>query len=170
MLRQLSRAPLLRLLPPWHSTAFAQPIERRELSALERGIHALHATEKGSKLGRSVAAYAKEIGRPGQTVAREVAAAAVYEAVSHQRETADIPPATHLAEIHAAPRWLWHALVEKLETESLMVVRLRDIVSELKGVPEPLLVFDTDRIAERIVARTMKPSEVGAMNDTFSRK
>jgi hypothetical protein len=114
-----------------------------ELSALERGLHALHTTEKGSKLGRSVAAYAKEIGRPVATVSWETSAAAVYEAVSSHEETAPNVGARHLAEIHAAPRWLWPALVDRLQAENLPVVRLREIVAELKGVPEPLSVFDT---------------------------
>jgi hypothetical protein len=44
---------------------------------MERGIHALRATQKG-KHGLSIAAYAAKVGRPDQSVNREVNAAVVF--------------------------------------------------------------------------------------------
>ncbi len=77
-----------------------------ELSPLERGLHALAATEKG-KHGRSVAAYAEEVGRPQPTVAKEVMAARFAQSYSTCNNLAELQPyARHLAEIHAAPAWL----------------------------------------------------------------
>ncbi len=55
-------------------TAFLQLVltnTQSELSPLEHGMHALAATEKG-KHGRSVAAYAEQVGRTQRTVSMEV--------------------------------------------------------------------------------------------------
>src|SRR4051794_16976224 len=85
-----------------------------ELSPLERGMHALQATERGSKTGRSVKAYAEAIGRSQQAVAFEVAAAKVAGAVTDQYVTAlqFLEYAPPLAAIHAAPACTWALLVE----------------------------------------------------------
>ena len=92
-----------------------------ELSPLERGVHALGFVVKG-KHGQSVEAYAK---------AGEVAAAELFSEIGHLADSTghsrrlvmqsgpDIGTEgdrshNHLAELHAAPRWLWRALVAKL--------------------------------------------------------
>jgi hypothetical protein len=56
-----------------------------DLTALERGMHALHVTEKG-KHGLSIAAYAAKVGRPDQSVNREVNAAEVFAEATSQRD------------------------------------------------------------------------------------
>ena len=71
----------------------------------------VRVTEKGSKLGKNVNAYAEAVGRPRQSVEMEVHAAEVYRAVSTYVLTSPIGQPRHLAEIHAAPQWLWSALV-----------------------------------------------------------
>jgi hypothetical protein len=48
-----------------------------ELSPLERGVHALAATEKGDHNGKSIAAYAALVGRPERSVGQEIEAARV---------------------------------------------------------------------------------------------
>ncbi|HVC52771.1 MAG TPA: hypothetical protein VND87_12175 [Stellaceae bacterium] len=75
-----------------------------ELSALERGMHALGAPD--------IRAYAKAVGREKeeQTVRREIRAAEVAKAVDHMVNALS-ENVRHLAEIHAAPSWLWGALV-----------------------------------------------------------
>jgi hypothetical protein len=84
-----------------------------ELTALERGLHALHATEKG-KWQDSVLSYAKSVGRPERSVRNEVHAAEVLDTVPG--EFADVGELSarfsQLVEIHAAPQWLWPALVK----------------------------------------------------------
>jgi predicted outer membrane protein len=76
-----------------------------ELTALERGLHALHRPE-----GMDVKAYAASIGRARTTVQRETYAAAVASAVPiNGHELDDF--STHMVEIHAAPAWLWPTLV-----------------------------------------------------------
>jgi hypothetical protein len=58
---------------------------------------------------------------------------------------------THLAEIHAAPRWLWPALVERLQQgDGLRVVRIREIVAGLKGAPEPASAFNAGDAEARL--------------------
>lgn len=131
-----------------------------ELTPLERGLHALGATEKG-KHGKSVRAYADAVGRPERTVSLEVAAARV--ASSHTRANlADLVEHTrHLAEIHAAPRWLWSALVSSLVANGWTVERIRQVVKSLSDTPEPPKWADATQIAERVVGGTSKSSEIG---------
>jgi ParB/RepB/Spo0J family partition protein len=70
----------LKHVPTWvremdDDTAFMQLVmsnAQSELSPLERGIHALAATEKGKHDGKSVAAYARRVGRPEQTVRDQI--------------------------------------------------------------------------------------------------
>jgi ParB/RepB/Spo0J family partition protein len=97
-----------------------------ELTALERGMHALH-----SKL--DVKAYAKSARRARQTIDNEVRAARVAEAVP------DIGHATRfseLIEIHVAPKWLWPSLVAAMAAEKWTVARTREHVERLKGLPD----------------------------------
>jgi ParB-like chromosome segregation protein Spo0J len=94
-----------------------------ELLPLERGLHALKATDKG-KHGKSVKAYADATTRTPQVVAREVAAARVAAEVSPRGEisgAALIPFARHLAELYAATPWLRPALVARLVQEGWTV-------------------------------------------------
>jgi hypothetical protein len=75
-----------------------------ELSALERGLHALRS-------GMDVRAYADSVGRKRATVQNEISAARVVEACP-DIGTEATEHFSHLVEIHAAPSWLWPALVE----------------------------------------------------------
>lgn len=77
-----------------------------ELSGLERGIHALDATEKG-KHGRSVDAYAEEVGRAKASVHLEVCAARVAQMSTHVDISNLIDYTRHLSAIHAAPTACW---------------------------------------------------------------
>jgi hypothetical protein len=92
-----------------------------ELTPLERGLHALGATVKGDP-EKGVRAYAGRVGRTQQIVAREVAAARVWKAYNLGCKQAPIDlSAKALAEIHAAPEWLWPALVERLVVDGWTV-------------------------------------------------
>ncbi len=77
-----------------------------ELTALEWGFHAL-----GS--GLDCKAYAGAVGRARTTVQREVYAAEVASSVPISGH-ALASQVTQLAEIHAAPKGLWPALVAEL--------------------------------------------------------
>jgi len=112
-----------------------------ELSALERGMHALQATEKGSKVGKSVAAYAKEVGRNERSVLNETWAAEVAQS-AHVCGLSDLDKyPRHLAEIHAAPEIAWPSLVKAL----------LDAVDE-KGRPSPWTVKLTQAAVAKVKA------------------
>ena len=123
-----------------------------ELSPIERGMHALHS-------GKDVKAYAASVGRARTTVHDEVYAAEVIEAVPHMRN--DLTGYfRHLTEIHAAPRWLWPALVSALVTNEWTVEATRKAVSVLKDIAEPPEWSDRAVIAHAVISGALKPSEV----------
>jgi hypothetical protein len=80
-------------------TAFLELVKsnrQSELSGLEHGMHALRATERGSRTGNSIKDYAESIGRHPRLVNREVAAARV--AASWTISSTDLDKVNHLAE------------------------------------------------------------------------
>ena len=87
--------------------------KQTDLTALERGMHALHS-------GMTERAYAESIGRPAASIHKEKAAAEVAAACFHVE--ADLSEHFRsLSEIHASPRWLWSALVAKMVEEGMTV-------------------------------------------------
>lgn len=105
-------------LPCWvremdDATAYMELVRANaqgELTALERGMHALGFVEKG-KHGKSAESYAKEVGREKEvrSVRREIDAAEVAHEIGDIADLADC--FSQLVEVHTAPRWLWRALV-----------------------------------------------------------
>jgi hypothetical protein len=89
-----------------------------ELTPLERGMHAL-------KSGMTQRAYAEKVGRPAGTVTKEMMAAKVASACSHM----GADDYRTLTEIHAAPSWLWMALVTAASTDDWTVERVRKAVA-----------------------------------------
>lgn len=78
-----------------------------KLHPLEEGLHAL-----GSGLG--LRAYASAVGKAATTIQHRCQAAKVADACTHMG-TADLRDRWRcLAEIHAAPSWLWPALAAEL--------------------------------------------------------
>lgn len=77
-----------------------------ELSALERGLHALRS-------GMDVRAYAKACGRKENTVGNGAKAARVAETVTDIGDEVS-RHFSQLVEIHAAPPWLWPSLVRAM--------------------------------------------------------
>lgn len=97
-----------------------------ELSALERGTHALHS-------GMDVKAYAEAVGRARSTVHREVYAADVAQAVPISGNDLN-RYVTQLAELHAAPSWLWPALAAELMARGWTVEATRGKVAALAHI------------------------------------
>ena len=103
-------------------------------AALERGIHALNS-------GMDVKAYAASVGRERTTVLRETYAAEVASVCHVAHDLSDQFRA--LSEVHAAPRWLWSALVSamvesKWTLEATRKARNGRIIPELgSGAPSP---------------------------------
>jgi hypothetical protein len=104
-----------------------------ELTPIERGRHAL-----GSDM--DVKAYADSVGRAKEyrTVVNETYAAKVANAV------ADVcnDKFYQLVEIHAAPEWLWSALVAAMVEGKWTVELTRKQVARFKGAPEPPDMLD----------------------------
>lgn len=136
-----------------------------ELTALERGLHALGATEKGSKNGRSVKAYAESIGRPQRSVQREVEAAKVAR-VSPCGLTALVEHTRHLSEIHPAPKWLWPALVERLMEDGWTVETTRKNVDRVTHAHAPEEGwFDLERLSRDLIAGKVQLKHIRAAVD-----
>jgi hypothetical protein len=79
---------------------------RGELTALERGLHALRSHGRARLCRCGGVRWEKE----ERSVYAEVAAARVREAVAHVCGDNLTDRYLHLVEIHAAPSWLWPAL------------------------------------------------------------
>ena len=82
-----------------------------ELSALERGMHALRRPD-----GMDVKAYAESVGKPRESVRNEVYAAEVASVAHVGHDLSGY--FRHLMEVHAAQRWLCPALVEGIASVS----------------------------------------------------
>lgn len=93
-----------------------------ELHPLEEGLHAL-----GS--GLDVKAYAAAIGKARTTLQDRVKAARVFQAVTDIRHDAIKDRWPHLAELHAAPAWLWPALAAELVARGWTVEATRGKVA-----------------------------------------
>jgi ParB/RepB/Spo0J family partition protein len=129
-----------------------------ELTALERGMHALHS-------GMDVKAYAESVGRARTSVHNEVYAAKVADTVPHMgNELSNY--FRHLTEIHAAPLFLWPVLVNQLIIDDLTVDATRKMVAEVKDAPEPKKWMNGEAIATNIVTGAMRKTEIQKMLDT----
>lgn len=108
-----------------------------ELTALERGRHALHSRME-------IKAYAESVGREKQwrNVYNEVYAAEVMQAVAHVCNDLSEHFRT-LVEIHAAPSWLWPALVEAMLKDEWTVNTTRERI----GAGSAVLWIKTDNIS-----------------------
>jgi hypothetical protein len=89
-----------------------------ELTPLERGMHAL-------KSGMSVRDYAAKVGRAKGTVDHEMRAAKVASGCPDIGTLGSY----QLSEIHAAPSWLWPALVAHAAADELTVDGVRKAVA-----------------------------------------
>jgi hypothetical protein len=88
-----------------------------ELHPLEVGLHAL-----GS--GLSIRDYAKAQGRKPGSIQDRVEAAKVANTCRDIPTISLIDRWSHLAEIHAAPRWLWPALVAELVADEKQTIEI----------------------------------------------
>jgi ParB-like chromosome segregation protein Spo0J len=111
-----------------------------ELLPLERGIHALQS-------GVGVREYARSIERAPSLVVRERQAAEVFTWVNGDAALLT-DKAKQLAEIHAAPPWLWPALVTRLVAEGWNVDTARAQAGRLKDAAEPPPWADREALAQ----------------------
>ncbi|NCA71891.1 MAG: DUF5131 family protein [Sphingobacteriia bacterium] len=129
-----------------------------ELHALEEGKHAADS-------GMDLKAYAEASGKAYKALYNKATAYRVAS-VSHVG-IADIRDQwRNLAEIHAAPRWLWSALVAEMTRSTWTVAVTRERVAAFKSIGECLPWMNQSAIAEALVAGLMKPSEIERMAAT----
>lgn len=116
-----------------------------KLHPLEEGLHAL-----GS--GLSQRDYAEKVGKGASTVQYRWQAAKVGSSCTHM-SAADLRDRWRcLAEIHAAPSWLWPALAAELVARGWTVEATRGKVAALKDAPEPPVWADSAAIAAAIAS------------------
>lgn len=60
----------------------------------------------------------------------------------------------NLAEIHAAPEWLWTALVHQMVADHWTVAATREKVKAVKDIAEPPIWADSEQIAELLMEGT----------------
>jgi hypothetical protein len=143
-----------------------------ELAPLERGMHALAATEKGRMNGRSVKAYAEQIGRPVRSVEQEVCAARVVYAVVEQVQSVtrtynfedfcEVGAMRQLAEIHAAPESCWARLGQRMLDEDWTIEQTKAVVKAVLVIRPPRgyeKLFAVEDLQET-VARGEDPNEL----------
>ncbi len=92
-----------------------------------------------------VKAYAASVGRARVTVQREVMAAKVAAVFNGEHDLSK--QFLTLVEIHAAPEWLWSALVAAMVESEWSVEQTRKQVARFKGAPEPLAEDTAEKIA-----------------------
>ena len=97
-----------------------------ELHPLEVGMHAL-------KSGKTIRDYSRAAGFAENTIGARVKAARVASVTDIGDET----KWSQLVEIHAAPSWLWPALVSAVTGGGLTVEQTRSSVKAVAGASEP---------------------------------
>jgi hypothetical protein len=134
-----------------HSRRVARQVE---LTALERGMHALHS-------GMDVKAYAADVGRNRATVSTEVLAAKVAEACATHVAQDLSDHFRSLTEIHAAPRWLWSALVSCMAETASAIHRAKrlEIARKPHGAASAVLLSVLQ--SDTATAPTAKPTAIG---------
>jgi protein gp37/ParB-like chromosome segregation protein Spo0J len=132
-----------------------------ELSALERGIHALNSD-------KSVRAYAEEVGRKVGSIQDEREAAKVFQHCRHM-PTESSNRFRQLVEIHAAPSWLWPSLVHRMTQDGMTVDATRKMIAGVKDAPNPPLWADASSIAYAVVWGEMRLSEIGKLSEAAER-
>ena len=126
-----------------------------ELHPLEEGKHAAES-------GMDLKAYAEWAGKDRSTLARKVMAWRVL-AVCHVAHTEVSECWRNLAEIHAAPEWLWSGLVKAMVDGGWTVATTRDKVGAVKEVAEPPQWADTAKIADALMTGQMRIAEVAKL-------
>lgn len=130
-----------------------------ELHALEEGKHAAES-------GMDLKAYAEAAGVKYDTLAKKKQAWTVYAAVGNVSNA--LPDDwVRYAIIHAAPEWLWPALVAKMLESGWTVAQTRERVAAFKGIEMPRAAFDRQAIATHLINGAMKPAEIGQMGAAF---
>lgn len=123
-----------------------------ELHPLEEGKHA-------SESGMDLKAYSEASGKVRKTLSNKVMAWRVMSVADVGHELVR-DSWSQLSEIHAAPQWLWSALVKQIIEGGWTVQVTRDKMKQYKEIDPPPAWSDHDKIAESLVAGTIKMNEI----------
>lgn len=120
-----------------------------ELHPLEEGKHAAES-------GMDLKAYAEAAGKARSTLKDKVHAYRVLS-VAHVRHADICDSWRNLAEIHAAPNWLWATLAGEMVKSSWTVAQTREKVGAFKGVKDDELYvwWDKAALAANLVSGVM---------------
>lgn len=129
-----------------------------ELHPLEVGLHALRS-------GKEPKAYADLVGQPRTSIQTRISSARVAAETDIGLSGKD--RWSQLAEIHAAPRWLWHALVAAMLDQGWTVDVTRKEVKAVAETPLPPEWADAETIADRIVEGAMRSDAVAKFQRTI---
>lgn len=116
-----------------------------ELHPLEEGKHAAQS-------GMDLKAYAEQAGKARSTLGFKVCAYRVLASVLHMKHADAQDNWRNLAEIHAAPNWLWKALVAEMLEQSWTVAITRKRVANVKDAKAPPEWTNQEAIASAFVA------------------
>lgn len=129
-----------------------------ELHPLEEGKHAAE-----SEL--SIRAYAEAVGKPHTTLADKIKAWRVLDC-THVRTDELRDSWRNLAEIHAAPNWLWLSLVGRMMAEGWTVAITREKVAKVKDLPKVLPDWiDARALGNNLTHNAVKVADVQRMLD-----
>jgi protein gp37 len=145
------------------ATAYMQLVlcnTQSELHPLEEGKHAAES-------GMDLKAYAAASGKKYATV---IDKAQAWEVLNSWDVPTDLPTDwMHYRYIHAAPSWLWGALVEKMTSEAWTVATTREKVGKCKEWQEPPAWSNKPEIAVRLIAGEARYADISRMADAVER-
>ena len=131
-----------------------------ELHPLEEGKHAAQS-------GMDLKSYAERAGKARTTLADKVKAYRVLD-VTHVRHDQIREVWRNLAEIHAAPKWLWPAMVETMLQNSWTVAVTREQVAKYKDIGDVPEWANAKGIAQGIMSGAINKTEVGRLSVTVN--
>jgi len=127
-----------------------------ELHALEEGKHAVGvSSERGGMAG-----YAKEVAKSKQYISLVANAYDVYHWSTRVDFAAIRDQWRQMAEIHAAPEWLWSALVARMVDGAWTVAVTREHVAAVKSAGDPPPWADAEAIAKSLALGTLRAGEI----------
>lgn len=131
-----------------------------ELHPLEEGKHAAQS-------GMDLKSYAEKAGKARTTLSTKVKSYRVMAVtdIGHDKARESW---SQLAEIHAAPKWLWRAMVETMLNNSWTVAVTREQVAKFKDVGDVPSWAMADEIARGLLSGAINKTEVAKLAATVS--
>jgi protein gp37/ParB-like chromosome segregation protein Spo0J len=139
--------------------------EQQGNDPLDVGINALDTIQKsnggrGLQSDMGVRGYARRLGKSHTFVRYTMEAAEVYKTGNSVSSFNADGLTKQLAEIHAAPSWLWSSLVTLMREKSWTVETTKKAVDAVKGIADPPEWANLETITTCLMDGTLKPSDV----------